>query len=265
VSQQGGQTGQLRVALVTGGSSGIGRETALAFARRGDKVGVTARRLDRLEALADEARKASLPGEIKPYGADVTDPEAMKRVVADMDARWGRLDALVANAGVGQRGSVADAEWADIDAVLRTNIDGVLHSIRAAVPLMRRSGGGHIVTVSSVVSSLVTPYATIYAASKAYVNTLARGLRAELAPDHIWVTNMLIGQTHSEFAQSRRGRPGKISGLPTMATAYVARCIVRETTRRRRTVTLRWFDRMLIVAGMYLPWIMDRIAARMYR
>lgn len=251
--------------LITGASSGIGWATALEFARRGDHVGVIARRYDRLEALENAARAANLPGDIFPYAADVRAPEAIERVVADLAAQWARLDVLVANAGIGQRGAIADAEWEDLQAVLRTNIDGVLHSVRAAVPLMRKSGGGHIVTVSSVAASLVTPYATVYAASKACLNAIARGLRVELAPDQIWVTNVLAGQTHTGFAEARRGQPGRVSGLPTMKPEYVARCIVRETRRRRRTVTLRWFDRALIFGGAYFPWIADRIAASKYR
>lgn len=254
-----------RAVVVTGASAGIGWETALAFARRGDKVGATGRRQERLEQLATESETQGLPGEIVPYTADVCDPQAMAQVVADMVTRWGRLDVLVANAGLGQRGAVVDSAWADLEIVLRTNIDGVLHSVRAAVPPMRKNGGGHIVLISSVVGVAITPYATVYAASKATLNAIGRGLRVELAPDNIWVTNILVGQTHSEFAQARRGKPGKVSGLPTMSTKYVARCIVRETTRRRRTVTLRWFDRMLVFAGMFFPQILDHIAGRMYR
>jgi short-subunit dehydrogenase len=253
-----------RVVLVTGASAGIGYETALAFARHGDKVGATARRADRLKQLVSAA--TGLPGEIQPYMADVRSADDMQRVVADMVERWGRLDVLVANAGLGQRGSIVDSAWDDLEVVLRTNIDGVLHSVRAAVPAMRRSGGGHIVTISSVVSLAPGPYSAVYAASKAALNTLARTLRVELAPDHIWVTNILVGQTHSEFAQARRGRPGRVAGkLPTMSAEFVARRIVGESGRRHRTVTLRWLDRLINLSGLYLPWLMDRIMERVYR
>ncbi len=255
-----------RVILITGASAGVGYATALEFARRGDKVGATARRLDRLEQLVVEAKSKGYPGEIQPYAADVCNPADMQRVIDDMVARWGRLDVLIANAGLGQRGSIADSDWDDLDVVLRTNIDGVLHSVRAAVPAMRKSGGGHIVTISSVVSLAPGPYTTIYSASKSAINTIARGLRVELAPDNIWVTNILLGQTHSEFAQVRRGKPGRVAGkLPTMSAEFVARRIVAESGRRNRTVTLRWIDRLIIIVGLYLPWIMDRVLARVYK
>lgn len=258
------QTPASRVVLITGASSGIGWEAALAFARRGDRVGVTARRLDRLEALVAAAK--GLPGAIQPYAADVCDSAAMAHVVEDLFNKWGRLDLLVANAGLGQRGSLVDAPWDDLDAVLRTNIDGVLHSIRAAVPYMRRSGGGQIITMSSVAGVVTTPYAAIYGASKAAINFLTRSLRGELAPENIWVTNMIIGQTHTEFAASRRGTQGKVAQkLPTMTAEFVARCIVRESTRRRADVTIRWLDRLTVFAATYFRWIIDRITRRIYK
>jgi short-subunit dehydrogenase len=178
---------------------------------------------------------------------------------------------LVANAGLGQRGSIVDSAWDDLDVVLRTNIDGVLHSVRAAVPAMRRTvqqtgRGGNIIMISSVLSLATGPYCVIYSASKTTVNAIARGLRAELVPDNIWVTTMLVGQTHSEFAKNRRGQSGKVAGgLPNMPTDYVARCIVRESNRRRRAVTLRLVDRAINFAGLYAPWIMDRVLARVYK
>jgi 3-hydroxy acid dehydrogenase / malonic semialdehyde reductase len=253
-----------RVILVTGASSGVGYETSLAFARRGDRAAATARRADKLAALVGQA--TGLPGEIQPYTADVRSADDMQRVVDDLMARWGRLDVLIANAGLGHRGSLIDANWEDLEVVLRTNIDGVLHSIRAAVPAMRKSGGGHIITISSVVSLAPGAHLTVYSASKAALNTIARTLRVELAPDHIWVTNVLLGQTQTEFAASRRGRPGHGNAkIPSMSAAFVARRIVQESTRRRRTVTLRWFDRLINVAGVFFPVIMDRIVERFYR
>lgn len=258
------QPSHSRVILITGGSSGIGWESALAFARRGERVAVTARRLDRLEALAGEAK--SLPGVIQPYAADVCDAAAMAKVAEDIFNKWGRLDVLVANAGLGQRGPLVESPWDDLDAVLRTNIDGVLHSIRAAVPYMRRSGGGHILTISSVAGVAIAPYAAVYGASKAALNAIARSLRGELAPDNIWVTNILVGQTHTDFGASRRGTPGKVAEkAPTMTAAFVANCIVRESTRRRADVTLRWLDRLTVFAGAYFPWLVDRIMLRIYR
>lgn len=251
-----------KVILITGASSGIGYAAALKFAERGDSVAATARRADRLAALQNAAQ--GLPGKILPITADVQSAEDMQRAVAETVAAFGRLDVLIANAGLGQRGSVVDSPWQDIQDVLHINVEGMLHSVRAAVPAMRKTGGGQIVMISSVAAALITPFATTYAASKAAMSAYARGLRQELAQDHIWVTNMLVGSTDTEFSVNRRGKPGKIAAIPGMTVDKVARGVVRATDSKRRAMVLRPLDMLLILAGMFVPSIMDRLAARAY-
>ena len=254
-----------QVVMITGASAGIGRATALEFARQGACVAAIARRAERLEALQAEAADAE--GEIMPIAADVTRPGEMQQAVAATMARWARLDVLVANAGVGHRGAVVDADWADLETVLRTNIDGVLHSIRAAVPAIRSGGrGGHVILISSISAAAPAPYAAVYGASKSFVNGLARALRYELIDDHIWVTTFLVGQTHSEFAQVRLGRPGRVAGkLPTMQAETVARRIVWASRRRKRTVVLRLIDRAFILGAVLTPGLMDRLQKAIYK
>ncbi len=253
-----------RVILVTGASSGIGRATALAFARQGSHVAGVARRTDRLAEL--EAQIEPLPGEFLAIAGDVTQADSMYNAVEQVIQRFGRLDYVVANAGIGQRGAVADSDWQDIETVLRTNIDGVLHTVRAAVPALRDSGGGHIVTVSSIVYNLVSPYAATYAASKAFVSSMAHSLRLELEADNIGVTDILVGRTHTEFNEKRLGagkRTGE--GIPTMQPEQVAEAIVRAVERKPRSVTLRWFDRLVIWGNIMLPDVMGRMAKRQYK
>ena len=188
-----------KVVLITGASSGIGYAAALAFARRGWQVAALARRLDRLAEL--RAAVESLPdphGELLPLEADVRDPLALERAVLGTSAHFGHLNALIANAGVGQRGALVESQWGDLETVLRTNIDGVLHSIRAAVPLLRSAGGGQIVIISSVTAGLTVPYTAVYGASKAFVSSIARSLRLELEPDDIGVAEVLGGRTEGE-------------------------------------------------------------------
>jgi short-subunit dehydrogenase len=252
-----------RVVLVTGASSGLGYEMALALVQQGDKVVATARRIDRLEQLAQTAQ--GLSGELLTLAADVTKAEDMQHVVDQTVNKWGRLDVLIANAGIGQRGPIVEANWDDLDVVIRTNVDGVLHSVRAAVPAIRKAGGGQIILISSVTALAMTPYATIYAASKSMVMAIGRGLRVELRKDPIWVTTILLGQTHTEFAASRKGQPGKVAGkLPTMTAAWAAERIIRQIGRKNTIVTLRWLDRLINAVGVYLPRLMDRIMERIY-
>lgn len=256
-----------RVVLITGASSGIGYAAALAFARAGDQVAATARRADRLAQLAQAVSALPTPhGDILTITADVQDAAALYEAVRLTVKRFGRLDVLVANAGVGHRGSLTAADQQDIQTLLRTNIDGVLNAIRAAVPAMRQTGGGHIITISSVASNLTSPYAALYAASKAFVSSLARSLRLELESDHIFVTDFLIGRTATEFNENRLGA-GKRTGqnTPTMSAERVATAIVQATSRRPKTVTLRWIDRLVLWANTLLPGLMGRIAKRQYR
>lgn len=254
-----------KIALITGASSGIGYATALAFARRGILVAGTARRIDRLQTLEREI--TDFGGEFLPIAADVREAQALADAVRSTVERFGRLDILVANAGIGHRGAIVDAQWDELDALLRTNIDGVLHSVRAAVPEMRKIGGGHIVIVSSVVYNMVSPYAAAYAASKAFVSSLARSLRFELADDNIFVTDMLVGRTESEFDTNRLGKGGRSSsGIPVMPVEKVANGIVRVVLDRpRHRVALRWFDRLLMTANIFVPDIVGRMALRQYR
>lgn len=255
-----------RVLLITGGSSGIGRAAALLFAALGDRVTVTGRRADRLEMLRREAEERDLPGVILPVTADVTDAEAMRRAAALTVAEFNRLDVLVANAGIGHRGTLVEAAWADIEAVLRTNIDGVIHSVRAAVPAMRASGGGHIVIVSSVLGPLPGPYVSVYSASKAAVDALGRALRAELRADRIHVSVLWVGQTDTEFAERRLGQPGRVAPRwSPMTPEQVAGGIARALERKPRTMTLRWRDSAMLWAGRHFPALAERLLARIYQ
>lgn len=258
-----------QVILITGASSGIGYATALAFARREANVAVTARRADKLADLADKIAALTAPhGDCLPITADVTDAASMQDAVEQTVARFGRLDVLIANAGVGQRGGLVESEWSDLETMLRTNIDGVLHSIRAAVPAMRRNGGGHLVLVSSIAGSTVTPYTAAYGASKAFVSSLARSLSLELEADHISVTNLVIGPVATEFSSNRLGTAGygaQAAKLPSMSAEQVAEGIIRATEQRSKTVTLRLFDRLILFASTFAPYVIGRQALKRYK
>lgn len=254
-----------QVALITGASSGIGRETALTLLRAGFNVTGLARNQERLSQLEGMARE--LPGDFLACPGDVTRAQSLQDAVEQTVARFGRLDILVANAGVGLRGDLVSSDWPSLETLLRTNIDGVLHSLRAAVPAMRAGGGGHIITISSVAAPLVVPYSASYAASKAFVSSIAHSLRLELEQDNIRVTDVLPGRTATEFDSRRLGSGARAAGssLPVMPAAEVAAAILRVIHRPRRSVTLRLFDRLTLLAGRLAPDRLGRIARRQYR
>lgn len=258
-----------RTVLITGASSGIGYATALAFARRGWNVAATARNTERLAGLVEEA--GGLPGSILPIRADVADGAAMQGAVEQVMGRFGRLDVAVANAGVGQRGAVTEAEWAHIDTVLRTNIDGIYHTVRAAIPAMRQGGrGGQIVLISSVLATLIAPYYTTYTATKAFTASFAASLRMELEDDGIGVTEMRVGRTATAFNARRLGstdvKPKSSHKLvPVMTPEFVAEGLVRAVERRSRVVYLRLFDRILAWGGVIAPGMMGRFSRGQYK
>jgi len=270
-----GEAGQ-PVAFITGASSGIGWAVALAFARRGIHVIACARRRDRLSALpaaiaAQHAEPgASVTGDVFITEADVTDAAAVAAAVKAGAAHFGRLDYVVANAGIGQRGGIVTAPWADLDLLIRTNVDGVLHTVRAGVPLIQQGGrGGSVVIVSSVVANMTAPYAASYSASKAFVSSIARSLRLEIEPDGIAVVDLLVGRTETEFNTKRLGESGraaKAPRLPVMTVEYVAERLVAAAVRRtNRALTLRWFDRLIVWGNALVPTFIGRRALHQYK
>lgn len=255
-----------QVVLITGASSGIGRAAALAFSLAGYHVCGFARRAEQLKSLDAEVNKLSTPhGNFLPAAGDVRNPQDLKQAVERASERFGRLDILVANAGVGQHGAVADADWNHLQTVLRTNIDGVMHSLRAVVPAMRAGGGGRILIISSVVAGVHTPYTATYSASKAFVSSLAGSLRLELEADNIAVTDVLVGRTLTAFNQNRLGPPQATrGGLPAKTADEVAAALVKAAERKPRYLALSLFDRLVLAGGVLAPGFMARLARRQY-
>ncbi|QPC81854.1 SDR family NAD(P)-dependent oxidoreductase [Phototrophicus methaneseepsis] len=258
-----------KVVFITGASSGIGAAAALAFAKANCHVAGVARRLERLQSLQAQIDALPAPhGDFLPLAGDVTQAEEIQQAVAAALERFGKLDVIVVNAGLGHRGAVADAEWDDIETLLRTNIDGALHTIRAGVPALRANGSGHILTVSSVTFNMVSPYAATYGASKAFLSSLAASLRIELAADHILVTDFLVGRTETEFNEKRLGAGKRSSGgIPTMKPEQVADAMVRVVLKQpnKQRVILRFFDRLLVLGNTLIPGIIGQLAKRQYK
>jgi NADP-dependent 3-hydroxy acid dehydrogenase YdfG len=186
---------QHKVALVTGASSGIGRAIAAKLATDGMAVVAAARRTDRLRALAHE-----IDG-IEPCELDVTDSAAVQAAVDDVVARYGRLDVLVANAGVMPL-SRLDAglvdEW---NQMIDVNIRGLLYGIAAALPHFTARERGHFVTVASVGAHEVVPTSAVYSGTKHAAWAITEGLRLE-SPSWLRVTTISPGVVESELAST---------------------------------------------------------------
>ncbi|MET9954037.1 SDR family NAD(P)-dependent oxidoreductase [Streptomyces sp. NPDC006339] len=242
------------VVVVTGASSGIGRATALAFARRGARVVVSARSWEVLARAAEECRSAHPAAGAVAVPADVTDAAAVDRVARTALARFGRVDVWVNAAGVGVLGALTDVPVEDVRRLWDVNVLGALHGARAALPVMRAQGHGVLVDIASVLGGVVqAPYMGAYAASKAALVSLDEALRRELSiagADGVTVCTVLPTGVDTPFFDHAANRTGRrVRTLPPMATPErVARTVLRTAARPRRRVTVGPGARLLPAA-----------------
>ncbi|MFB6186710.1 MAG: SDR family oxidoreductase, partial [Halobacteriaceae archaeon] len=162
------------VAIVTGASSGIGEATARSLGREGCTVVLVARREDRLEAIANEIEANTLV-----IPTDVTDENAVTSMIETVREDLGEIDILVNNAGVARGGPVNEADVAEMRKSIRVNLEGVMNVTHATLPTLLASGGGDIVTVSSLSARFPQKGGSAYTASKFGVNGFCRSLRKE--------------------------------------------------------------------------------------
>jgi NADP-dependent 3-hydroxy acid dehydrogenase YdfG len=191
-----------RVVAITGASSGIGEATAVALAAAGAKVALAARRADRLEEI--EARIAADGGEALAIPTDVADEAQANAFVAAAGEHFGRLDALVNNAGVMQLGPIEGAPTEEWRRMVDVNVFGVLYCTHAALPIMREAGGGHIVNVSSVGGKVVGTYSGVYSLTKFGLGAFTEALRRESIAAGIRVTLVVPGSTATELRSHTR-------------------------------------------------------------
>lgn len=168
-----------KVAIVTGGSSGLGRAIAKGLASVGVRVVVTGTNTARCEAVATDIREAG--GEALPLTGDVADPAQVQRLVETAATRWGRLDILVASAGIVQNGAVLDMTPEEWRRVLDVDLNGVFYCCQAAGRVMTGQGSGSIITVASLSGMFGHKHEVAYAAAKGGVIQLTRGLAVEWA------------------------------------------------------------------------------------
>lgn len=188
--------------LVTGASAGFGEAIVRRFAAEGRRVIATARRQDRLAALA-----ASCGDAVLPVALDVTDPDAVAALVAELPEPFAAVDILVNNAGMAKGLLPAqDADLADWDQMIDTNVRGVVHLTRAVLPGMVERGRGHVVNLGSIAATYPYPGGNVYGATKAFIHQFSLNLRSDLHGTGVRVTCIepgLCGGT--EFSHIRFG------------------------------------------------------------
>jgi NADP-dependent 3-hydroxy acid dehydrogenase YdfG len=229
---------QDRVVVITGASAGIGRATALELLGAGARVVLGARRRDRLAAIETEH-----PGRAVAVEMDVRKPDDARRLVAAALERFGRVDALVANAGIGMYGGILDHSDEELDRMLDTNVAGTVWPIRAAVPALIEAGGGDIVIVASVAGFRGGADEAVYAATKFAQVGLAGALDRELREKGIRVTTIGPAGTSTEFAMGT----GRYEGMPVLETylkpediAFAIRTVLEQPRRLRTQYWTIW-------------------------
>ncbi|MFJ2704797.1 SDR family oxidoreductase [Streptomyces sp. NPDC087428] len=188
-----------KVVAITGASSGIGEATALLLASRGAKVVLGARRPERLAALAARIEEAG--GEAAWACTDVKKRADLTGLVTLARERFGKLDVLVSNAGIGPISPLDDLRVEEWEEMIDVNLKGVLYGIAAALPVFREQGFGHFVNTVSTAGLRIVPLQAVYAGTKNAVRTISEGLRQE-AGDSLRVTVVSPGFVRTEFADS---------------------------------------------------------------
>lgn len=228
------------VAAITGASAGIGAATARALSAKGVSLVLGARRVDRLEELASD-----LETEVAIVEMDVREPADARRLVDEAYERFGRLDALVANAGIGAYGGIMDLSDDQLSEMMDTNIGGTVWPIRAAVPGFIEAGEGDIVIIASVAGLRGAADEAVYAATKFAQVGLAGALDRELRAHGIRVVTLAPGGTATEFAMGS-GRTPDMPGLEKMMRAEdVAAAVVTVLEQPRTMRTLLWSMRSI--------------------
>lgn len=218
-----------RSIFITGASSGIGEALAVEFARRGYAIAIAARRLERLEALA--ARLTGLgAAAVLPVTLDVTDFDAIDAALGRAAGKFGRIDVVVVNAGVGYSLPVGRGKFEQMRQTLDTNLTGAVATIEFALPRLRAQGGGQIVAITSVAGSRGMPFMGAYSAAKAGLHRYVQAVRAEVRHEPITVTELAPGYIDTDMNRAVKNRPFVIP--LERGGAIMARMIERRVGHR---------------------------------
>ena len=244
-----------KVVFITGASSGIGRALAVELGRRGARLGLTARREAELLGVAEEVGRAG--GEALALPADVRDPDAISAAAEKVREKWGRVDVLVANAGMSTTTAGTNLNAGEATNVISINVLGVVNSVAAVLPDMLRRGSGHLVAISSLASYRGMPSSGAYSASKAAVSTFFESLRVDLRKSKIDVTVIHPGFIRTPMTAGRKKK------LPFLLEVDDAACrIVRAVERRARTYAFPWQLASLVRVLRHMPGALyDRLAS----
>ena len=256
----------VKVCLVTGASSGLGRDVAFLLCEKGLRVYVSARRKEKLLSLQAECKKAGHSGEIKIIDGDLSDKIFRKKLISGILKAEGKIDYLINNAGFGRAIKFEEQNSDEIEGMFKVNVVAYEHLANLVLPGMRKADSGRIINVGSVVAFTPLPYFTTYNATKAAVYMFNRSLRYELKGSKVTSTVVLPARMKTGFADKAYDcyvKDGKkvcveIFNKAAGSSMKVARSIVRNLDSGREVVTPT-FKAGLWYFMRYFGWVVDLV------
>lgn len=248
-----------RILTITGASSGIGAAIATRAAREGAAVVLGARRIDRLAALVRDIEQSG--GRALAVACDVVDRADVDRLVAATIDAYGRIDVMVANAGIAYYGPFDTTPHEALERLVAVNVIGTFHAAQAALVAMKRTGAGHIIAISSIVGRRGIGGSAAYAATKAAQVAFIEALRAECRGTGIHASVVLPVSTRTELRETARQTFGhRSAGIgPVQSAEHVADAVIRCVASPRAEVYPHRASRLLAVANIVSPALTDRI------
>lgn len=251
-----------KVVLITGASSGFGEEAARLFVKEGCRVVLAARRLDRLQTLAESLQAQG--GEALAFPVDITNLAEVELMVQSALDLYGQIDILFNNAGIGR------VDWfekhtpeRDIELLIQVNLIGLMQVTRAVLPHMLERRSGHIINMLSIAGLIAAPLISSYSASKTGARAFTDALRREVTPLGIRVSGIYPGPASTEFGRHTGKNPAYNSLKKyintRMSSQYVARRVVDVAKRPRRSLVIPWWFRILTTFETIFPAVVDWI------
>lgn len=251
---------QGRIALITGASSGIGAAAARRLAAEGLTVALAARRADRLSALAAEICAAG--GRALPFPCDLGEPAACIALAERVQRQVGPVDVLFNNAGLGWYGYFEKMPWDIAADMLDLNVDAVVHLTRLFLEPMRARERGHIINMGSLTGALPVQGASVYGASKAFLESFTASVHRELAGTPVHISLIRAGAVRTDFFDTTSAQPGG-KRLPgergAVSVERVVDGLLSLLRRPRRIAFVPWTMRFVPWAEMLAGWVMDRV------
>src|SRR5215210_2914864 len=250
-----------KVVIVTGASSGIGEATARQFGREGAKVVLAARRVDRLQSLAQEIAALGTRAETLVVQVDISKLEDIQSLITQTLDKYGRIDVLVNNAGFGRLDWLEKLDpLKDIQSQFDVNVLGVIQTTRLTLPVMMKQRSGHIINMCSMAGLVATPTYTIYAACKHAVHGFSEALRREVKPWNIDVSMIYPGGVTTEFgahAGIKRKTNATTPRFLLLTAEDVGRAVMQLVRRPRAVWILPWLWSFTVLLNRNLNGFVD--------